>query len=571
MQKITKLLQISLVLSTSLALFSCDNKEVSTSSSSTNVPAVTTTEPNNSAILTQATTNLVNTDWPATGIPDNVDKNVVPVLRGLLYQTLPSFNPSTLSDEEKQVYGAVFETLTRVARDGSYVPGAAQSYEQSADGLTWIFHLRPNAQWQDGKPVTASDFVYAWQYLATSTDTARNYLLQMHVANAAQVIQGNKPASELGVKAVDAYTLQIQLERPLPYLERMVSSIILTPIRQDLVEKFGSTWNQPSNIIGNGAFQLVKADAQQVQLVKAKTYWNASDVVLEQVDFTIEGNFPDRKEAANKQLFDFASTILMEQDEREKLSTLRSYPLSKDYLAFDLERISNLNIRQAIASLWPLDLEPNFFLKATFLLTPEQIYEGDNLEQNYWKGIDYDQVINRAKATLTSQGYSQEHPLEIRYGYTKRDNGYVQILLDDISEFTGKLIKFTGVLIEPNLTYEQQHEMKLDMVYKQVTAEYNHVSAFLNKFTCNNRVIANYCNPEYDKLVSQANGEVDESKRKKLYSQAVKLINKDTPVIYILDPTPYYYLNRKLAGYNVNDFGSTSLQDLYYQVVPEQK
>lgn len=268
---------------------------------------------------------------------------------------------------------------------------------------------------------------------------------------------------------------------------------------------------------------------------------------------------------------DFASSIFIQEDEREKLPTLRSNPLSKDYLAFDLERISDRNIRQAIASLWPIDLDPEFFLKATFLLTPEQIYEGDNLEQNYWNSINYYQVINRAKATLTSRGYSQEHPLEIRYGYTKRIDEYVQTLLKQISKYTEQLIKFTGVEIQSNITHKQAHEMKLDMVFRQATAEYNHVSTFLNKFTCDNRAIVNYCNPEYDKLVNQANGEIDEFKRKKLYRKAVELINKDTPVIYILDPTPYYYLNRKLAGYNVNDFGSTSLQDLYYQVVPEHK
>lgn len=123
------------------------------------------------------------------------------------------YEPATLdpnlaeSNVEFYIFNDLFEGLLRVGKDGEAVPALAQKWEHQ--GNVWTFHLRPQAKWSNGDPVTADDFVYSWRRL-TDPKTASpygSYLASAYVLNAAAINAGSKPPSELGVKALDAHTL----------------------------------------------------------------------------------------------------------------------------------------------------------------------------------------------------------------------------------------------------------------------------------------------------------------------------------------------------------------------------
>lgn len=186
------------------------------------------------------------------------------------------------------VIGNVFEGLARYDKKGNPEPGMAESWETSGDGLTWTFHLR-DAKWSDGKPVTAKDFEYSWKR-ALAPDTASPYAYQLYyIKNAKAYNEGKADASEVGVRAIDDKTLQVTLESPTLYFLTIVSLPISYPVREDIIKEHPEDWtNNPQTYIGNGPFKMTEwVNNDSFIFVKNENYWDAQNVKLENLTFTL--------------------------------------------------------------------------------------------------------------------------------------------------------------------------------------------------------------------------------------------------------------------------------------------
>ena len=131
----------------------------------------------------------------------------------------------------KYAYLKNYDYAMQMDADGKAVPAIAESYELSEDGLTYTFHLREDAVWSNGEPVTAADFVFGWQR-AVDPSVASEYAYMLsdigQIKNAAEIIAGEKDKSELGVTAVDDHTLQVELNVPVSYfLSLMYASVLI--------------------------------------------------------------------------------------------------------------------------------------------------------------------------------------------------------------------------------------------------------------------------------------------------------------------------------------------------------
>ena len=189
---------------------------------------------------------------------------------------------------------ALFEGLCALDEKTSQaVPAAAERWDVSPDGLQYTFHLRPNLQWSNGEPLTATDFLLAWQRtLAPALGAEYAYLL-FPVKNAAAFNAGRltDPAA-LGFAAPDARTLVITLERPTPFLPALTAQPPWFPINPRVVQKFGrldqrgTAWTRPGNLVGNGPFVL-SAWSPNARLVTTKNprYWDAERTRLNSIIF----------------------------------------------------------------------------------------------------------------------------------------------------------------------------------------------------------------------------------------------------------------------------------------------
>jgi len=201
---------------------------------------------------------------------------------------------TTAGIPEYRIQRALFEGLiTQDPTTGQPTPGVARSWELSSDRLTYTFHLRPEALWSDGRPVTADDFVRSAQRLLTPALAAAGAEMFLRVAGADNYAKGREPDfSQVGIRAPDLQTLQVTLARPVMHFLDMVLTNFWLPVPVDVVarhgglEKRGSPWTRPGNLVGNGPFVLTawKPNAY-VEVTKSPTYWDRDRVRLQRIRF----------------------------------------------------------------------------------------------------------------------------------------------------------------------------------------------------------------------------------------------------------------------------------------------
>ena len=199
-------------------------------------------------------------------------------------------DPSLITETEGfLVAETVFEGLIVPAVQSGLPsqPGVATRWEVSDDGLTYTFHLREDAKWSNGRTVTADDFVYAWTR-KLHPDTASVSAEELHhIKNAAAFNEGKlKDPSLLGLKAPDARTLVVTLERPTPFFLNQVQTAHFSPVPKEAIEQHGKSWTRPENIISNGAYRLTEwVQRSHMLFEKNPHYWDRDNVAIPKVIF----------------------------------------------------------------------------------------------------------------------------------------------------------------------------------------------------------------------------------------------------------------------------------------------
>ncbi|MBI5440725.1 MAG: peptide ABC transporter substrate-binding protein [Deltaproteobacteria bacterium] len=207
------------------------------------------------------------------------------VLRLAMAEEPPQLDSTRATDSVSIfVLGHVMEGLTRYGSRGEIVPGVAERWELGERSAT--FHLRAEARWADGKPVTAHDFVFAWR-TAVDPKTASEYAFILYpVKNAEAVNAGKLPSSALGVRAVDDGTLAVELERPTGYFLGLTAFATYLPLREDFYRaRPGRYAADAKDLLGNGPFLLSRwVHAASLTLVRNPRYWDAGRVRIERIE-----------------------------------------------------------------------------------------------------------------------------------------------------------------------------------------------------------------------------------------------------------------------------------------------
>ena len=220
---------------------------------------------------------------PATG--ETLSDNQTFTYR--LLDQFPTLDPQ-LNEETSgfHVIRDLFEGLLSQDANGDLTPGVATHYAASDGNTTYTFTLRKDARWSNGDPVTAHDFVYAWQR-AVDPATASPYgwyLELTEMVNAKEILAGKKAPSELGVRAVDNHTLEVKLNTPLPYFPAMTTYATLFPAHRATIEAHGADWTAPGNMVSNGAYVLEEVVLNEYHTrAKNPMYWDAGNVIIEKV------------------------------------------------------------------------------------------------------------------------------------------------------------------------------------------------------------------------------------------------------------------------------------------------
>lgn len=198
----------------------------------------------------------------------------------------PTLDSSLVEDQVSNfAVRTIQDQLVHVDSRGRVTPGVAESWELNEKGAT--FHLRRDARWSDGQPVTAHDFVYAWRRLVDpATGASGSTFLAFVFKNAEAILRGEKPKGSLGVRAVDDYTLEVVTSRPIPFLLEVLSSGVYSPLRQDIVEAAGQRYAaEPSTMVYSGPFVLKDwTRSSSLSFERNPYYWDQASVSLDRIN-----------------------------------------------------------------------------------------------------------------------------------------------------------------------------------------------------------------------------------------------------------------------------------------------
>ena len=472
---------------------------------------------------------------------------------------------------ESNVIRDLFEGLVNSDKDGNVVPAVAESWE-TKDNKTFIFHLRHNAKWSNGDPVTAHDFVYSFQRVVDpATASPYSWYLEMTtMANAADIIAGKKDKSTLGVKALDDYTLEVNLETAVPYFVKMMGHTTVKPVHKATVEKWGDEWTKPEHFVGNGAYTLDKWVVNERMVMKRNpNYWDNKHTVINQVTYLpIENQQSEMNRFLSGEI-DITSSVPLEQFRRLKKEHPNELKITGSlctyYYGFNTKRapFDDVRVRKALSYAIDRDIITNAILgqgqKPAFFLTPE-ITAGFNPVMPEYGTWTQKQRVAKAKELLKEAGFDASHPLKFTLLYNTSENH--KKLATAVQSMWKKEL---GVDIslenqEWKTFLDTRREGNYDVTRAGWCGDYNEASTFLTLMQSNNASNdQRYDSKEYDGIMAKALESTSEKERSDLYVEAEKVLAKDMPIAPV-----YQYVNTRLVSPQIGGYPMHNAEDKIY-------
>ncbi|WP_306811763.1 peptide ABC transporter substrate-binding protein [Paraclostridium bifermentans] len=251
---------------------------------------------------------------------------------------IPTIDPSKATDTVSfEVMTNTMEGLVRIDKENKAIPGIAESWETSEDGLTWTFKLRKDAKWSNGDEVTAKDFEYSWKR-TLNPETASQYGFIMHdIVGAKEYNLGeNKDPDSVGVKAIDDYTLEVKLVRPVTYFDKLMAFGVYLPQNQKFVESQGDTFGTTAkSTLYNGPFTLSEWKIEDhYSMTKNPTYWDNSAVKLDEINTKI---VKDANSALNLYETDAIDRVGVTSENVDKYKDSKEFKTMKDSSTYFLQ------------------------------------------------------------------------------------------------------------------------------------------------------------------------------------------------------------------------------------------
>lgn len=473
---------------------------------------------------------------------------------------------------ESNVSRDLFEGLLVSDVEGHPSAGVAEKWENK-DFKVWTFHLRKDAKWSDGSPVTAHDFVYSWQRLADPKTASpyASYLQYGHIANIDDIIAGKKPTSDLGVKAIDDNTFEVTLSEPVPYFYKLLVHPSVSPVPKAVVEKFGDKWTQPANIVTNGAYKLKDwVVNERIVLERNTNYWDNAKTVINQVTYLpISSEVTDVNRYRSGEIDMTYNNMPIELFQKLKQEIPKEVHVDP-YLCTYYYEINNqkapftdVRVRTALKLALDRDIIVNKVKNQgdlpAYSYTPPYT-DGAKLVEPEWFKWSQDKRNAEAKKLLAEAGYTADKPLTFNLLYNTSDlHKKLAIAVASIwKKNLGVDVKLENQ--EWKTFLDSRHQGTFDVARAGWCADYNEPTSFLNTMlsdSSNNT--AHYKSPAFDKLIAETLQVTDEAQRTELYTKAEQQLDKDSAIVPV-----YYYVNARLVKPWVGGYtGKDPMDNIY--------
>ncbi|MCE9842506.1 ABC transporter substrate-binding protein [Vibrio antiquarius] len=472
---------------------------------------------------------------------------------------------------EMHVIRDLFEGLVIQDRDGNIIPGVAESWE-TKDNQTFTFHLRKDAKWSNGEPVTADDFVYSLRRAVDPKTASPNvwYLKLTKIKNIADVAEGKKPLDELGIKAVDKYTLRFELDSQVPYFVAMTGHTSMMPVHQATVENRDKPWSDPDQFVGNGAFTLDKwVVNERIELVKSPSYWDSADTYLNRVTYI---PFENQNASINRYAageLDITSDVPTHMAQKLQQDYKQAYTvvplLCTYYYAFNTTRppFDDARVRQAVSYSIMRDVITNGVTQVgnlpayTFAHQYTAGFDATPPEYSKWSQQQRDE---KARQLLKEAGYSQDKPLDFKllYNTSEANKSIAVAIASMLQKNLGANVELENQEWKSYLVARKQGNF--DVMRASWCGDYNEASTFLSLLRSGSSGnFARYSSEAYDNAMNSALAATNEKARQGFYDQAEQLLATDMPIAPI-----YYYMQARLVRPTVGGFAKNNVEGRIY-------
>lgn len=517
------------------------------------------------------------TTFSACTNPLKPSKTDVPhsVFRVNLGTEPPDLDPAKTDDLTSfTVLLPLLKGLTQFDADMKAEPAIAQSWDISPDGKRYVFHLRKDARWSDGKPVQAEDFAYAWSRALAPRIGAPYAFFLYELKNGKAYYDGKiQDFSKVGVHAVDPQTLIVELERPTPFFLNLAASPVMLPLRQDVVGKFGDKFTEAGYFVSNGAYQLSQWRHEEKIVLTPNPYFYEKNPVKR-----------PRLKAIDMYMINDANTsvVMYENGELDFVETTTSIP------AFDVRRL-----RKSPDCHTSLLHRINYF----GFNTRKKPFDNPKVRQAFAYALDrsyYPRLMQSGQKPIASwispglPGYNAQAGL-------KFDPQKARQLLAEAGYPNGK--NFPTVHLSFQTMYDIQKEAEIaqylwkknlnvdirldNMEWKVLLSrldedppqifrlgwfvDYPDADSYMNVFLSdsgNNHTM--WKSKAYDALVKQAVITLVPSKRQALYDQAqTLLLEKETAIIPVYVSEKTYLVKPYVEGLSINGLNLPNYDWLY--------
>lgn len=485
------------------------------------------------------------------------------------YRILDEFttvDPQVVEDVSgSEIVRDLFEGLYNQDSEGNLVPGVALSHTTNDAKNVYTFTLRPEAKWSNGDPVTAQDFVYAWQRLVDPA-LASPYAWfgeLMSLENASAIIKGEKPITDLGVKALDDHTLEVHLSQSIPYFALMTTHSSTFPSPQKVIEQFGAEWTKPGNIVSNGAYVLTEhVPAERSVRERNANYWDNEHTIIdktvalvindENVALTrfLAGEL-DRTEVPAGQ---FPKMKAEHPDQAVSFPRLCNYYYNLNLSDSGPEAFKDVRVRQALSLAVDRKIITENILAGgqpqAYTFTPGAT-AGFTVPEVPIAKMTQEERDAKAKELLAEAGYGADKPLKFTIMYnTSEDHQKIAVAVQQM--WKQKLgVDASLANMEWKTFLEERGNQNYDMARGAWCGDYNEASTFLDLLTTNSGYNdAKYSNAEVDRLMTEAKTADDPQP---LYTKVEEIVANDVPVIPIYHYAGVYMLDSDVGNWPVDN------------------
>lgn len=493
------------------------------------------------------------------------------VLNVTVSEEIPSLDTAkTMDGTSAHVMQNIFEGLYVLDDQDQPIPAVAKSFKRSEDGKKYTFDLRKDAKWSNGDNVTANDFMFAWKR-AINPETASQYAYMLfYMKNAKEINKGTVPLAELGVKVINDYKLEVELEQPIPYFLQLLALPIYLPQHESFLKEQGKNYAlEPSNLLYNGPFILEKwKHEQEFQLKKNDTYWDEKKVKLDEINFQI---VKDTMTAVNLYEAGNLDRVPINSQFVDKYKGHKELHMSSEpaiaMLRFNEKNsaLANKKVRQAISfALNKEDFVAHFINNgakpATGLVPVGHINEetGKDFREENGNLSLYDvqsakKNWEEAKKELGVEQVNLEF-LTFEQDNAKRMAEYIKGDLE--KNLQGLTIQIKQQPFKQKLQLEQTGDYDITMA--NWGPDYKDPISYLELFTTgnqNNKM--NYSNRHYDELIKKAKSDLvlDQKKRWEALQEAERILLGDAAVAPLYQMGSAYVQKDYVRGIEKHQFG----------------